>query len=135
MSIFGWSYPPGAATDPSAPYNQIDEPCGVCGQWESECVCPECPTCGAIGDPLCYDGGVDCSWCGRMPPNHGRGLSASWCGAEHNGLAHTRTPISSHGLVRSPNQIIERARAEEQWRAEAIEWEPEPEEKCEMEVF
>jgi hypothetical protein len=26
MSIFGWSYPPGAATDPFAPYNQTYEP-------------------------------------------------------------------------------------------------------------
>lgn len=26
MSIFGWSYPPGAAGDPFAPYNQTDEP-------------------------------------------------------------------------------------------------------------
>ena len=26
MSIFGWSYPPGAANDPYAPYNQTEEP-------------------------------------------------------------------------------------------------------------
>ena len=26
MSVFGWSYPAGAANDPSAPYNQTDEP-------------------------------------------------------------------------------------------------------------
>ncbi len=26
MGLFGWSYPPGAANDPSAPYNQDDEP-------------------------------------------------------------------------------------------------------------
>lgn len=23
-NVFGWSYPPGAATDPNAPYNQVD---------------------------------------------------------------------------------------------------------------
>ena len=27
MSKFGWSYPPGAADDPFAPYNQDEEPC------------------------------------------------------------------------------------------------------------
>lgn len=26
MGIFGWSYPPGAASDPYAPYNQDDDP-------------------------------------------------------------------------------------------------------------
>ena len=33
MSIFGWSYPPGAANDPSAPYNQDadDDSCVACG--------------------------------------------------------------------------------------------------------
>ena len=25
MGIFGWSYPPGAANDPYAPYNQTDD--------------------------------------------------------------------------------------------------------------
>lgn len=29
MGIFGWSYPPGAANDPLAPYNQTDEPIGL----------------------------------------------------------------------------------------------------------
>ena len=54
-SIFGWSYPPGAANDPNAPYNQDDPPCAVCGNFEAECICPECSTCGGIGDPNCYD--------------------------------------------------------------------------------
>lgn len=54
-SIFGWSYPPGAANDPSAPYNQVDPPCGVCGHDCEACICPECPVCGAQGDPGCYD--------------------------------------------------------------------------------
>ena len=33
MSKFGWSYPPGAAGDPYAPYNQVEDDmhCGVCG--------------------------------------------------------------------------------------------------------
>lgn len=55
MSIFGWSYPPGAANDPFAPYNQTDDgPCAVCGQPVDDCVCPECPVCTSQGNPACY---------------------------------------------------------------------------------
>lgn len=54
-SIFGCYYPPGAANDPSAPYNQGDEPCEVCGNFPDDCICPECPKCGNCGDPTCYD--------------------------------------------------------------------------------
>jgi hypothetical protein len=31
-----------------------DLPCDVCGAYDDRCVCPECPACGAIGDPRCY---------------------------------------------------------------------------------
>lgn len=55
MSGFGWSYPPGAADDPFAPYNQDDPPCDVCGGFpEVDCLCPECPVCGQQGNPNCY---------------------------------------------------------------------------------
>ena len=54
MSLFGWSYPPGAANDPNAPYNQVDLPCAVCGDDVGDCTCPECPKCGSFGDPDCY---------------------------------------------------------------------------------
>lgn len=30
MSKFGWHYPPGAANDPMAPYNQPDPECPDC---------------------------------------------------------------------------------------------------------
>jgi hypothetical protein len=57
--IFGWSYPPGAATDPNAPYNQngpyICEVC-LCDS-EVDCKCEECPICHAFGDPKCYSDG------------------------------------------------------------------------------
>ena len=54
--IFGWSYPPGAANDPNAPYNQVDDyPCEVCGKAIDDCICPECPQCGSQGDPACYN--------------------------------------------------------------------------------
>jgi hypothetical protein len=51
MGIFGWSYPPGAADDPNAPYNQADEQCDVCGKYvdavnnEECCECEFCPDC------------------------------------------------------------------------------------------
>lgn len=51
MGIFGWSYPAGCESVPD------DEPCycDVCGQLDDECVCPECPLCGEVGDRECYD--------------------------------------------------------------------------------
>lgn len=82
MSIFGWSYPAGAENDPNAPYNQQEGPCGVCGQdIYGDCICPECPVCGATGDPLCYDG-IELSLLSGEP---------------------------SHGLVRSFAQVALRA--------------------------
>ena len=54
-SIFGWDYPPGAANDPRAPWNQEDGPCAVCGNDVDDCICPECPECGSHGDPDCYE--------------------------------------------------------------------------------
>jgi hypothetical protein len=53
MGMFGWSYPPGAASDFFAPYNQQEPPCEVCGRFD--CCCPECPRCGVAGDPHCYE--------------------------------------------------------------------------------
>ena len=55
--VFGWSYPPGAADDPNAPFNQDDPPCEVCGKFldgDDSCDCQECPKCGRKGDAECY---------------------------------------------------------------------------------
>lgn len=49
-SIFGWSYPPGC----SGPPDYDDYPCEICGELPDNCICPECPVCGAVGDPQCY---------------------------------------------------------------------------------
>jgi len=49
---FGWSLPPGVS------YADIDPkegPCDVCGLSVDECICPECPVCGGVGDPKCYE--------------------------------------------------------------------------------
>lgn len=32
-----------------------DEFCSICGNDVDHCICPECPVCGTIGDPLCYE--------------------------------------------------------------------------------
>lgn len=29
--------------------------CEMCGCSPSDCVCPECPECGLVGDPACYE--------------------------------------------------------------------------------
>jgi hypothetical protein len=48
--IFGWDYPPGVSR---LPWDE-DRPCACCGRMDDECICPECPTCGGVGDPHCY---------------------------------------------------------------------------------
>jgi hypothetical protein len=54
MGIFGWDLPPGCS------HRDIEEACGggnpceVCGEFEDDCICPECPECNSVGDPLCY---------------------------------------------------------------------------------
>lgn len=47
--LFGWSYPPGCSGPPEDP-----EFCEMCGEYYDNCICPECPECGSIGDPWCY---------------------------------------------------------------------------------
>jgi hypothetical protein len=32
----------------------VDQPCAVCCMDPADCICPECPTCSAQGDPKCY---------------------------------------------------------------------------------
>lgn len=54
-NLFDWSYPPGAANDTNAPWNQDEGLCEVCGKPIDDCICPECPECGAQGDPVCYE--------------------------------------------------------------------------------
>lgn len=49
---FGWSLPPGVTTGMIDPG---DSPYEVCGVMPDDCICPECPTCGAQGDLKCYE--------------------------------------------------------------------------------
>lgn len=46
---FGWSYPAGCSGPPDG-----EMACEVCGHEAGSCICPECPKCGATGDPRCY---------------------------------------------------------------------------------
>ena len=50
MGIFGWSYPPGCNSVP----DDEDVTCEICGEWEEDCICPECLECGDVGNPDCY---------------------------------------------------------------------------------
>jgi len=52
MSKFGWSYPAGCS---GTPFDAPDQPCDVCGKDVDHCICPECPVCGSVGDPHCYE--------------------------------------------------------------------------------
>lgn len=49
-SIFGWDLPPGCGKLPG----EEEYPCEVCGKMCDDCICPECPVCGNVGDPFCY---------------------------------------------------------------------------------
>jgi hypothetical protein len=37
------------------PPDDDEGPCEVCGLAVDNCICPECPVCGAQGDADCYD--------------------------------------------------------------------------------
>ncbi len=61
MSKFGWSLPPGCGSLPG----EEDVPCEVCGQFEDNCICPECMKCGEVGNPKCYDS-LESGGCGMF---------------------------------------------------------------------
>ena len=50
----GWNLPPGC-TNQMIEDQFEDGPCEVCGQYVEACICPECPKCGTLGDPDCYN--------------------------------------------------------------------------------
>ena len=63
--------PDGWSTSPNNPKNSDrhvldgDPYCEVCREWPENCVCPECPLCGEIGNPTCYQE-VDLGVCGGL---------------------------------------------------------------------
>jgi len=36
------------------PELDMEYPCEICGNYIDDCICPECPICGGVGDPNCY---------------------------------------------------------------------------------
>jgi len=98
MGIFGWSYPPGC----SGPPEDYMGPCEVCGQHVDDCECPECPACGAFGDPRCYGDGT---------PAHNHGLA--------------RTIKQCHGLALLEESYLRQAAAD---KAEGEYWRNNPHE-------
>lgn len=47
----------------TSPPDDEDYPCSVCGKDLDHCFCPECPVCGSVGDPKCYqEHGLVMSW-------------------------------------------------------------------------
>lgn len=54
-SIFGWSLPPGVTNRMIEDAAGHEGPCEACGRPVDDCICPECPQCGATGDVICYE--------------------------------------------------------------------------------
>lgn len=96
MNFFGWSYPPGAANDLRAPWNQGEPPCEVCGKDIDDCICSECPKCGEYGNPDCY---------------------------EHHGLVRTEEQIASMAEIEARKKADDEAicRMERTYATEPVE--------------
>ena len=48
----------------------MDEwPCEMCGKFVHECQCAECPLCGEVGNPECYQE-TDLGVCGGLHPSN-----------------------------------------------------------------
>jgi hypothetical protein len=99
----GWNLPPGVTTVMiEHAYGGPEGPCAVCGLVIDDCICPECPVCNGVGDPVCYDGG------------------RRWYTEEIGGQrvdVERETP--GHGLVRTAAQIEQRRKADEYLAEEA----------------
>lgn len=91
-NIFGWDLPPGV-THRMIEDQAASGPCAICGQNvdADECICPECPVCGGIGDPGCYK-------------------------VKGQGWNHLK---ENHGLVRTEEQKFMLECAEREWEAES----------------
>jgi hypothetical protein len=85
-SVFGWSYPPGAANDPYAPYNQVDGPdivmlkeCTIEARKEHQCyLCGETIK---VGEQYRYFVYIDYDNNRKLKQDHG----------------HINCPLPNHG--------------------------------------
>ena len=110
--MFGWSLPPGVSSRMIDEAYGVEVPCEVCGQWD--CICPECPVCEEVGNPVCYDGGTKCSWCGTRAA----GVPCYQCEQE-GGAGREKPALRAHGLVRSLAQVARRAELDRRIAEEA----------------
>lgn len=53
--LFGWDLPPGCTMGHLEAAMGGDGPCLTCGNHVDDCTCPECTTCGDVGNPNCYE--------------------------------------------------------------------------------
>jgi hypothetical protein len=115
----GFNLPPGCTSRMIDEALGLDTPCEVCGGLpEVDCICPECPECGAWGDPACYGGAIRCAWCG-VKPAASRATCLTCNGGYVAASRRTFAIVESHGLVRSPEQIAQLADRQRQWREAA----------------
>src|SRR5262249_46932882 len=95
--VFGWDLPPGVTSRMiDEAFGGGDPPCEVCGMAVDDCLCPECPQCGSVGDVRCYRSIA----CDRTKPR-----------------GPYDTDTGDHGLEFTPEQIEARERARA-WEAE-----------------
>jgi len=74
----------------------------VCGLMpDGDCICPECPECGATGDPHCYE------------PFDARDFN------DYDQIIMPERSFGGHGLTRSFAQVALRLEAERCWEEEA----------------
>lgn len=96
----GWNLPPGCTTADIDRAAGVGEPCFVCGRDpDGDCICPECPTCGAFGDSHCYHEFLQ--------------------SAGHDLCHICLKPVQEHHrkvLVRTPEQVTSRKAADERER-------------------
>jgi hypothetical protein len=115
MTDFGWSYPAGCSGVPD------DEPCGCdcCGKDVDNCTCPECPTCGATGDPKCYEE-HSLKWVRFTKRTDDPKLAYLERRLDGMGVPHRRNGFSFHApIMEVPEAFLERADAMLQ---ERVDW-------------
>jgi hypothetical protein len=66
--------------------DRVNGPCEVCGYWNDDCVCPDCPVCGEQGRPGCYE----------TPPHIGVYTKAQLIGQAKFDIAESKAAMAEH---------------------------------------
>lgn len=88
----GFNMPPGVYRTPG---DEGEGPCAVCCRPVVDCVCDECPRCGAAGDPACYVAPI-------------------------RGVSPAMQPKKAHGMLLTRAQLIGRHEARRNRLAEQL---------------